>query len=133
MLPKPLMVPVAITALIPVDEGELVLEEPPPPHATTKAAIAATTRNPLTFNITSPIADRRRGQLALAPRAKALYPNCERMPSHVGHIAMNGIDSKNSPVSVRPCRRGANSEAQDFAVMVDPDAPYNYCCGLNGC
>jgi hypothetical protein len=138
MLPKPLMVPVAITALIPVDEGELMLEEPPPPHATTKAAIAAATRNPLIFNITSPININSpsrigRGHLVPAPRAKALHPNCERMPSHVGHIAMNGIDSKNSPVSVRPCRRGANSEAQDFAVMVDPDAPYNYCCGLNGC
>jgi hypothetical protein len=103
MLPKPLMVPVAITALIPVDEGELMLEEPPPPHATARPAIAATTRNPLIFNITfpininSPIADRRRGHLVPAARAKALYPNCERMPSHVGHIAMNGIDSKNRP------------------------------------
>ena len=54
MLPKPVMVPVAITPLIPAEE-ELMLEEPLPPHATAKDVIAAATRNPLIFNIIVPL------------------------------------------------------------------------------
>jgi hypothetical protein len=117
------MVPVAITALILVDEGEPMLEEPPPPHATAQAATAAATRNPLIFNITSPIADRRRGQLALAPGAKALYPNCERMPSHVGHIAMNGIDSNNRPSRFGHAAVAPTVRRRIFAVMLAPRTP----------
>jgi hypothetical protein len=79
MLPKPLMVPVAITALIPVDEGELMLEEPPPPHATAKPAIAAATRNPLTFNMTSPIADRRFEKQAISFGHAAVAPTARRL------------------------------------------------------
>jgi len=94
MLPKPLMAPVAITALIPVDEGELMLEEPPPPHATAKPAIAATTRNTLIFNITSPIAVGAAVTSCWRHAQKRYIPNASGCPRASGTSFVNGIDSK---------------------------------------
>jgi len=49
MLPKPVITPVAITVDIPDDV--LLMEELPPPHDNVTAAIAAATRNALSFNM----------------------------------------------------------------------------------